>query len=294
MSEARSGWRPRGSVWATGQDSARVQRGGYVLSSTPHPAKMLPAIARHAICAYSKPGDIVLDPMCGIGTTLVEAVRAGRHAVGVEYEPRWAAVAAANLHATRVTGERAKGVTGTVLTGDSRELTRLLPRSLRGRVDLVVTSPPYGSGVHGRVAATGTGVMKFDSAYGSDPHNLAYQPLDGLRDGLVDILAACREMLTGTGRIVLTARPFRKHGALVDFPGMVTTAAVEAGLVPLERCVALMAAWRDGSLVARPSFFTLNNARTATANGRPTAVVVHEDVLVFTKPTTPRARKKVA
>jgi DNA modification methylase len=30
---------------------------------------------------------VVLDPMCGIGTTLVEAVHLGRHAIGVEYEP---------------------------------------------------------------------------------------------------------------------------------------------------------------------------------------------------------------
>jgi hypothetical protein len=30
---------------------------------------MPPAIARHAITAYSQPGELVVDPMCGIGTT---------------------------------------------------------------------------------------------------------------------------------------------------------------------------------------------------------------------------------
>jgi DNA modification methylase len=58
---------------------------------------MLPAIARSAIEAYTAPGDTVVDPMCGVGTTLVEAVHLGRDAVGVEYEPRWAELAVANL-----------------------------------------------------------------------------------------------------------------------------------------------------------------------------------------------------
>ena len=32
--------------------------------------KLLPAIARVAIDRYTQPGDLVVDPLCGIGTTL--------------------------------------------------------------------------------------------------------------------------------------------------------------------------------------------------------------------------------
>src|SRR6266508_4126057 len=78
---------------------------------------MLPAIARHAITAYSQPGELVVDPMCGIGTTLVEATRLGRDAVGVELEPRCADLARANLAHARAAG--ASG-TGRVVTGDAR------------------------------------------------------------------------------------------------------------------------------------------------------------------------------
>ncbi len=75
------------SVWATAQTSPAAQRKGrFVPESTAHPAKMLPAIAAHAIRHYTRPGDLVLDPMCGIGTTLVEAIDNGRRAVGIEYE----------------------------------------------------------------------------------------------------------------------------------------------------------------------------------------------------------------
>src|SRR5919198_4089671 len=80
------------SVWATAQQTGPTQRRGRSLpDSVRPPARMLPAVAAHAIHAYTRPGELVLDPMCGIGTSLVEAVHAGRDALGVEYEPRWAA-----------------------------------------------------------------------------------------------------------------------------------------------------------------------------------------------------------
>jgi modification methylase len=127
------------SVWPTAQQPASAQRTGWYLpGSTAHLAKMLPAIARRTIAAYSQPGELVLDPMCGIGTTLVEATRLGRDAVGVELEPRWADLARANLAHAHTRG--ASG-SGRVVTGDARQLPDLLGRGLTGRVALVVTSP---------------------------------------------------------------------------------------------------------------------------------------------------------
>jgi hypothetical protein len=38
--------------------------------------------------------------MCGIGTTLVEALHQDRRAIGVEYETRWAEIARTNIHHT--------------------------------------------------------------------------------------------------------------------------------------------------------------------------------------------------
>lgn len=274
-----------GSVWATGQDSPRAQRRGYTPESVAHPAKMLPAIARHAIAAYTQPGALVFDPMCGIGTTLIEAVRAGRDAMGVEYEPRWAELARENF-ATVTRRDPA----GSVYLGDARDLSACVPATYAGAVDLVVTSPPYGASLHGQVSAVpGQGVAKSGDSYGPKQHdrgNLAHQSLDELGDGLGQIFTGCRRLLKPGGVVAVTARPFRLHGVLVDFPGVVVAAAIRAGLAPLERCVALMAAWRGGVLVARPSFFALDNARKSTAAGRPTAVIVHEDVLVFTNPDT--------
>jgi hypothetical protein len=45
-------------VWLTAQTTpAGQRRGRYVPESTAHPAKMLPAIAAHAIRHYTQPGD---------------------------------------------------------------------------------------------------------------------------------------------------------------------------------------------------------------------------------------------
>src|ERR1700687_900267 len=88
----------RSSVWPVSQWPSREQRRGrYLPESASHPAKMVPALAGHAVATYTKPGDVVLDPMCGIATTRVEAAHLGRDGFGIEYDPRWAVLARANV-----------------------------------------------------------------------------------------------------------------------------------------------------------------------------------------------------
>ena len=53
----------------------------------PYPAKFIPQIPQQLISTFSSPGDTVLDPMCGSGTTLVEANLMGRSALGVDVNP---------------------------------------------------------------------------------------------------------------------------------------------------------------------------------------------------------------
>jgi len=49
--------------------------------------RMHPSIARGAVEALSDPGDAVIDPFCGSGTVLVEAMGLGRRALGVDASP---------------------------------------------------------------------------------------------------------------------------------------------------------------------------------------------------------------
>jgi DNA methylase len=52
-----------------------------------YPARFSPAFARAAIEVFTKPGDLVLDPHVGGGTTLVESLASGREAIGVDINP---------------------------------------------------------------------------------------------------------------------------------------------------------------------------------------------------------------
>jgi SAM-dependent methyltransferase len=86
------------------------------------------ALAASVIGYASQPGDLVLDPFAGYGTTLRVAERMGRRAIGIELVPEHLEIA------RRRTAGGAR-----LILGDARELSRLMDEP----VDLVLTSPPY-------------------------------------------------------------------------------------------------------------------------------------------------------
>ncbi len=249
-------------------------------ATSSHPGKMLPHLAAHAISSYTAPGDLVFDPMCGSGTTLVEGMHLGRHAIGIDIESRFTALAAANIALARSQG--AAGA-AQVLTGDATRLLDLVPTSVVGRVALVLTSPPYGRGTHGLVRMTGTGVRKRNHLYGDrESGNLAYGGWSRLLDGFATILAASCRLLRPGGTVVITCRPVRRQrDDLIDLPGELLAVARSVGLIPVQRCAALLAAVRDGKVVHRASMFGLMAVRRSRSEGLPVHLIAHEDVLVL-------------
>ena len=271
------------AVWLSAQQSPATQRRGrYRPESTAHPAKMLPAIAAHAIATYTAPGQLVLDPMCGIGTTCVEALRADRATVGVEYEARWAEVAAANLALAREHGHTADGQ---IVRGDARQLTGLLPEQCRGQVALIVTSPPYGPSTHGHISRDAQArIRKLNHRYGSplDRGNLANVGHHRLLAGFTRILTAAAAFLRPGGHVVITVRPWREHGELIDLPSQITACAQAAGLTLVDRAVALLGRIdHDGQLIARGSFFQRDFITKQRRAGLPLHLITHEDVLIL-------------
>lgn len=67
---------------AAARDSAPVR--GLTHGYYKYPARFSPAFASASIQAFTKPGDLVLDPHVGGGTTLVEALASGRKGVGID------------------------------------------------------------------------------------------------------------------------------------------------------------------------------------------------------------------
>lgn len=78
-----------GKLWKVDPTLARALTHGF----HSYAGRMHPSIARGAIEAWSRPGDLVVDPFCGSGTVLVEAMAAGRVAVGVDASPLGIAIA---------------------------------------------------------------------------------------------------------------------------------------------------------------------------------------------------------
>jgi modification methylase len=288
------------AIWPCAQETSQQQRRGrYLPASNRHPAKMLPELARRAITAYTRPGELVVDPMCGIGTTLVEAVHLGRRALGVELEQRWAALATANLAHVREQG--AAGRAG-VIEGNATELPRLLALKAQqlvavdaragalpyGRVDLVLTSPPYACEV-GELDkhAWGSGVnlcRTEDRNYSPDRANLGHARGRRYLDAMAAIYQAGAAVLKPGGFLVTVTKELRAGGALHNLAGNTIALCEQAGLRYWQHVIALLATVRDDDLVARPSFWQRTQTRKALERGDPVALVVHEDVLVFRKP----------
>ncbi|GAA4223257.1 hypothetical protein GCM10022254_00020 [Actinomadura meridiana] len=271
------------SVLLTGQQPSRIQRKGrYTPESMAHPAKMLPAIAAQIIATYTEPDGLVVDPMCGIGTTLVEAVHQGRPAIGIEYEAHFARMAAANLRHARSQGAPSAS---RVLHGDARQVMTTTLAEYASTASLILTSPPYGAATHGQVRTGrdngGGKIDKFDSRYSTDRRNLAHRPTGELLAGFGQILAGSATLLCPGGVVAVTVRPFRVAGELIDLPGQVITVAQDNGLVLVNRLAALLCGLRDGQIVTRASFFQMIEARRLRDHGIPAMATAHEDLLVF-------------
>lgn len=77
----------RGNVW---RGKTRGQED--MCEQLPHPAMMPKWLARDLIRSWSNPGDTVLDPFSGSGTTAQMALELGRGAIAIDVNPDYAAL----------------------------------------------------------------------------------------------------------------------------------------------------------------------------------------------------------
>ncbi len=70
-----------------------------------HPTQKPESLLHRVLVTTSRPGDVVLDPFCGTGTTGVVARRLGRRFVGIERDGQYMAHARARVEAARMLPE---------------------------------------------------------------------------------------------------------------------------------------------------------------------------------------------
>jgi len=82
----------RGTLWEYATSNTEGNR-----TKLEHPATYPDRLAEDLIHCFSKPGDLVLDPMCGSGTTCVMAAKARRDYLGIEINPEYHSIAAKRI-----------------------------------------------------------------------------------------------------------------------------------------------------------------------------------------------------
>ena len=93
----KSAWNGGGrvGVYTYGkQPDGRLQQGAH---PTMKPVGLMEKLARD----FTDPGETILDPFAGSGTTGVAAIRLGRHFIGYEKDPKYHAIAMKRLTAAR-------------------------------------------------------------------------------------------------------------------------------------------------------------------------------------------------
>ena len=102
-----------------------------------HPACFPESVASNFIEFFTKPGQVVLDPFLGTGSTLIATKQLGRHGIGVEVYDKY----------TKMSKKRIKEFTGDgktiIIKEDSQNLKKIFKNSSLPKVQFCITSPPY-------------------------------------------------------------------------------------------------------------------------------------------------------
>ena len=114
--------------------------------SVKHPAAFPIPLAVDMISFFTKPGQWVIDPFAGVGSTLLASKSLGRNSVGVELYPEFVREAEGRLRGHESQQQLFSGPSQAImLCGDSTGIPEVLEENGLGsqEFDFCLTSPPY-------------------------------------------------------------------------------------------------------------------------------------------------------
>lgn len=223
-----------------------------------------PYIPRNLIQRFTAPGDVVLDPMMGSGTTLVECRLLGREGIGIDVNLNAVMLARSRL-AFRLPPElRPRRQSIRTYLGDARRMNKLPDES----VDLVATHPPYAS-----IIRYGGGAIEGDLS--------EIPSFDGYLESIGNVAAECYRVLTPGKHCAVLVGDTRRHRHYVPISYSVMREFVRPGFLLLEDIIKLQhntasdrSAWRGD----RSDFYK----------------IAHEHLFVFRKPLDLADARRVA
>ena len=155
----------------------KIRKKYYIASAVKHPAKADIPMMIWILKKFVKDGDIVLDPLAGIGGTLIEGMRLFPNSlfIGVELEEKFVKWCNASIKKVEKMAEEdwfMKVGKAVCVQGDSRELEKVL----KEKVDKIVSSPPWGGQVQHKTNYLGKQKRESGFEYSEDPKNIGNLP----------------------------------------------------------------------------------------------------------------------
>jgi hypothetical protein len=196
-----------------------------------YPARFHPTVAREFIRGFSRPGDWVLDPFMGGGTSVIEGLALGRRVIGTDIntlarfiaDVRTRPLSPADENAVRGWADRASRALG---GSDVGWVSRTRVRNLPGATELFLSGALALSGVlerrrrnFARAALLRLGQWALDCRDFKAPRRSRLaerlpELVDEMLIGLAEFVSSCREV--GTRKREIAGRRVLLHSSAVD------------------------------------------------------------------------------
>ncbi|MCX8182530.1 MAG: DNA methyltransferase [Candidatus Methanomethyliaceae archaeon] len=190
------------------------ERGDWATHRGDYRGNWPPQLARNIILRYSRPGELVLDQMCGGGTTLVECKLLQRKAIGVDINLEALMLCWDRLNFHIDVGESEQKVEIKLYQGDARNLNLIESE----RVDLIATHPPY------------AGIIKYSKSRSSDG-DLSKEPIEDFLESMREIARESFRVLRPGRYCAILIGDTRRHRHYVPLAFRVMQCFLDAGFI---------------------------------------------------------------
>lgn len=189
-----------------------------------HPATFAESDIIRLIEFFTKPGQRVLDPFLGSGSTLVACAACGRSGTGIELVTHWAEIARQRVDVD------VPQIDQTIINADARDaLTKIADESF----DFIVTSPPYWMILRKdwdhKVKAERKS-KGLETRYSDHEHDLGnLESYDEFLCELGKIFAECRRVLAAKKYMCVVVSDFRHKSKFVPYHADISRVVESAG-----------------------------------------------------------------
>jgi DNA modification methylase len=233
------------------------ERGSWATHQGNYRGNWAPQIPRNLIMRYTQPGDLVMDPMVGSGTTLVECRLLGRNGIGIDvnYHALMLAFDRLNFEPSSLYEELPK-TSIRLFHGDARNLTAIQDET----VDLVATHPPY------------AGIITYSKGMPVEGDLSQIRSLEGFLSAIEQVARECYRVLKPNKHCAILIGDTRRHKHYIPIAYRVMERFLAVGFILRKDIIKVQ--WNMKS----------TRDRWLRGSVRDFMLIYHEHLFVFRKP----------